>query len=38
VVVVVVVVVVVGWALTDLAQNSDRWWAVVNVIMKLRVS
>jgi len=37
VVVVVVVLVVVG-AWTDLAENSDTWRALVNVVMYLRVS
>jgi len=36
VMVVVVMVVVQAW--TDLAQNIDRWRALVNVVMNLRVS
>jgi len=27
---------VMGWI--DLAQDSDRWWALVNAVMKLRVA
>jgi hypothetical protein len=29
----------VGWGMgwIDLAQYRDRWWALVNVVMKLRV-
>ena len=27
--------VVVVWAWTDMAENSDRWWALVNMVMNL---
>jgi len=26
-----------GMDLTELAQDSDRWWALVNMVMSLRV-
>jgi len=31
---------VVGWGVMDwidLAQNKDRWWALVNAVMNLRI-
>jgi hypothetical protein len=27
----------VGWGGHDLAKEKDRWWAVVNAVMKFRI-